>query len=74
MKRIAAIAFLFGCIPVSAYGAVILAIDGNPAPDEFTMTLSSLISIGGISSDTSPYVAYLALLNPDTTERPDNTW
>ena len=68
MKTVSVIAILFllGFIPVSAYGYISLAVNGNPA-DEYTTTVGSVIQIGGISTDSSYYACYIELLNPRTT-------
>ncbi len=66
MKRIVVISILLGIIPICAQAAIGLALDGNPAPGELDLALSSIISIGGISSDSSPYTVFLELEDPGT--------
>ena len=67
MKRIAVISIIMGIIPIYAQAAVSLAVGGNPAPSELTLTVSSILTIGGLSDDDSPYVVYFGLEDPGNT-------
>ncbi len=48
-------------LATAAQATVSLSVNGNPAPDELTLTVSSVVTIDVQSDTTTPYTVYLEM-------------
>jgi len=72
MKKLLVLMMVLGLV-TSAQAAISLSLNGNPAPDEVTLTVSDVVTIDVQSDTTLAYTAFLWLTTPTTGEWYDDT-